>query len=1137
MQTPFQAQHYGGEVTMADTSAAEAALKAKLSRKRTKTGCLTCRKRRIKCGEERPVCNNCVKSKRHCEGYSQRVVFKQPAFDYQPGANGSAHITFQAGPDPGTLGLHPSGQALLDQAYPTHLRPRPSQDQFITVWDQRTQQYVHIPAPAPEQVQQSPTEAGPPQPVDGLGPISPGHVIRDPFSLHQLSQSPTDQSPSHMAAHAPSMFHDSGTQFSSNPYSASEQYNDQPTTNAQIEGSIYSAGEQLFQSPGAGLRNSLSSEATMPVHSWTDASSQSRSDASTIVQTPVSADPSQAFSFSRPMPETGAHVQWQTEWSSGQPTSQNGTPQLGQGNHYYPPPLSLEHVRAMHRNGHYAVKQETPSSATALQDGRPSTPELYEHELHAPATMTPTYLLSAAAVEKQDDEYYDVDEDDADQEQDVDTSLSQAQSHKRQRMLGRVLQGNQISIQGLQMRRYDTFIYDGILDTYRVEYVASPLKNPATARVFAHFISATGPSLSVYERTPNTSSVLFNGGTVPISQQGLWTYTLPMAALHHQGLLHAMLALASLHIARLQGASTTPSMQHYAWALRRIHAAVSNPKSRLKATTIAASMLLGFYEIMTADHMKWNMHLMGAKQLFVETDFVQMTAAFRRMKMERAVNMSGLSGRKRRYSTEQPFSQGDLLDQMHDIDERVVSQIVGKEVKYDIFGHVEPSNASIPPTLDLSKYDILRDLYWWYCKQDVIQSIVSGNALLMDFSRWPNCPPRGPLGRGDAVYGSSDHLVLLLGRIADFASRDRKRKLKQMEANGGHWRPAPGMNIPRPPQASQQAPPTPVSAGPGMPMPMPGAVGGPSVLPQPGGSPSMPDFYGMAPPPRANVHMPSSYTSTNTQPTPTPTSAYPPDSFEHNLPQATQDALDEYAQIRQALILFEQSLRRSPAFQPLESGSYHSVDTAFGPTYFFRTYDIGCLWAFYHMAMIIAIRAHPHMPPAAHMAAGVAAHETKHHAMEIGRIVAGIVPGPDDQPLNPSLGAALCDSCMPSFFAAVQYQDPRQRYETVTRIFSIARRTGWGSAELIANGCETAWVKAAAVGRGPPYTRIVRAHHTNSEDPRLTGSWERLDPQSAPVDGDDADRRLVKTKKEARLNWAIGVMGVEEDVEKMKLVD
>lgn len=37
-----------------------------------------CRKRRIKCDEGKPICNNCIKSKRQCEGYNQRVVFKSP---------------------------------------------------------------------------------------------------------------------------------------------------------------------------------------------------------------------------------------------------------------------------------------------------------------------------------------------------------------------------------------------------------------------------------------------------------------------------------------------------------------------------------------------------------------------------------------------------------------------------------------------------------------------------------------------------------------------------------------------------------------------------------------------------------------------------------------------------------------------------------------------------------------------------------------------------------------------------------------------------------------------------------------------------------------------------------------------------
>ncbi|KAH0542746.1 hypothetical protein FGG08_002885 [Glutinoglossum americanum] len=47
-------------------------------KRRTKTGCLTCRKRRIKCDEAHPTCRNCQKSKRECLGYD-------PIFKAQPG--------------------------------------------------------------------------------------------------------------------------------------------------------------------------------------------------------------------------------------------------------------------------------------------------------------------------------------------------------------------------------------------------------------------------------------------------------------------------------------------------------------------------------------------------------------------------------------------------------------------------------------------------------------------------------------------------------------------------------------------------------------------------------------------------------------------------------------------------------------------------------------------------------------------------------------------------------------------------------------------------------------------------------------------------------------------------------------------
>lgn len=82
-------------------------------RKRTKTGCLTCRKRRIKCGEERPSCNNCYKSKRHCEGYNQRVVFKPPIGDW-PGVHHDSPV--------GTLQYH---NGMLPPSITQDFRPVP----------------------------------------------------------------------------------------------------------------------------------------------------------------------------------------------------------------------------------------------------------------------------------------------------------------------------------------------------------------------------------------------------------------------------------------------------------------------------------------------------------------------------------------------------------------------------------------------------------------------------------------------------------------------------------------------------------------------------------------------------------------------------------------------------------------------------------------------------------------------------------------------------------------------------------------------------------------------------------------------------------------------------------------------------
>lgn len=93
-----------------------------LTRRRTKTGCLTCRKRRIKCGEERPICRNCVKSKRLCEGYNPRVVWKPPIGDFSGIHGPSQTLQYHSG------GLPGSAVAAVGAVIGSNSAEHPSQD-------------------------------------------------------------------------------------------------------------------------------------------------------------------------------------------------------------------------------------------------------------------------------------------------------------------------------------------------------------------------------------------------------------------------------------------------------------------------------------------------------------------------------------------------------------------------------------------------------------------------------------------------------------------------------------------------------------------------------------------------------------------------------------------------------------------------------------------------------------------------------------------------------------------------------------------------------------------------------------------------------------------------------------------------
>jgi hypothetical protein len=226
-------------------------------------------------------------------------------------------------------------------------------------------------------------------------------------------------------------------------------------------------------------------------------------------------------------------------------------------------------------------------------------------------------------------------------------------------------------------------------------------------------------------------------GTAPAYQQSLWTYTLPLKALGNQGLLHAMLALASLQIGRLQGASLTPSYKHYAYAIKRLTRDLGHAKKRLSITTLATSMLLAYYEVWSAEHVKWSTHLVGAAQLLIELDYRSLTREARKLKAAQVAE-------DRQYPYQNPGMLIDRKSYNQTLDEsammpneELVSTITGKKVNYGAFDIVVEEDGSrhdkttdLPDKLDLQSFDTFQDLYWWYTRHDAFKSIISGNPLM-----------------------------------------------------------------------------------------------------------------------------------------------------------------------------------------------------------------------------------------------------------------------------------------------------------------------------------------------------------------------------------------------------------------------
>lgn len=207
-------------------------------------------------------------------------------------------------------------------------------------------------------------------------------------------------------------------------------------------------------------------------------------------------------------------------------------------------------------------------------------------------------------------------------------------------------------------------------------------------------------------------------------------------AFTHPALLHAILAIACLQIAKLQQVPPTASLKHYHLALRRIARNVGRPHRRAQPANLAATLVLSFYEVWSSDHDKWSRHLLGARLILKEIPLAEMTRTMMGIKMQKRLD----DMRNPSIDLFDMFAtyeeSGPLHKDWDQINVSLLSAITGRDISYDELGMVPEAQSRYSrssytyTSKDMERYEQLSDLFWWYCKMDVYQSILGGTRLL-----------------------------------------------------------------------------------------------------------------------------------------------------------------------------------------------------------------------------------------------------------------------------------------------------------------------------------------------------------------------------------------------------------------------
>lgn len=204
----------------------------------------------------------------------------------------------------------------------------------------------------------------------------------------------------------------------------------------------------------------------------------------------------------------------------------------------------------------------------------------------------------------------------------------------------------------------------------------------------------------------------------------------PSQSFQHPALLQAILALGSLQMAGLSGDSPLASWHHYGLCIRRNAKNYRSPTRRAQPATLAATLLLAFYEVWISNHEGWCTHMSGARQIIGETPLREMSMQAWAIHQQRYQQWAEMQAQN-------PFADfmshtGHPSHELAEVDLDLVRSMTGRPV-YFVEGADSDSWRSKARTCtdrDVENYEHLADLYWWFCKMDVYQATLGGSKLL-----------------------------------------------------------------------------------------------------------------------------------------------------------------------------------------------------------------------------------------------------------------------------------------------------------------------------------------------------------------------------------------------------------------------